>query len=153
MTVKLSTGLRNAACGTLGIAGALNGGVLEIYSGPQPVSADSAVTGTKLGVATLDAGAWVAGAPANGLEFDAPAGGGVAKPSAAVWKFIGLAVGQAGWVRFIGNAPDDGSASATLPRLDMAAAAGGGDFKMSSIAITVGLPVTIDVFSVALPAQ
>lgn len=153
MTVKLSTGLRNGACGTLGIAGALNGGVLRIYSGPQPVTADAPATGTLLGVATLDAAAWNEGAPDNGLVFDAPSGGGVAKPSAAVWKFIGLAAGQAGWVRFVGNAPDDGSASATLPRLDMAAAAGGGDFKMSTIAITAGLPVTVDVYSVVLPAQ
>lgn len=153
MTVKISTGLRNAACGTTGIAGALNGGVIRIYSGPQPVTADAAATGTLLGLATLNAGAWEAGDPTNGLVFDAPAGGGIAKPAAAIWKFMGLVAGQAGWCRFVGNALDDGSVSIILPRLDMAIAAGGGDLKMSVTSILVGAPVTIDVFSVSLPAQ
>ena len=50
MTVKLSTGLRNAMSGTTGYSGALNGGVVYAYTGPQPVSADAAATGTLLGI-------------------------------------------------------------------------------------------------------
>lgn len=152
MTVKLSTGLRNAMAGTTGYAGALDGGAIMVYSGPQPVTADSAATGTLLGVATLDAGAWAAGSPTNGLVLGAPAGGGVAKPP-AVWKFIGLAAGTAGWFRHVGNATDTGAVSATLPRVDGSVAAGAGDAKFSNIDISIGLPVTIDVYSFQIPAQ
>ena len=56
MTVKKSTGLRNAMVGPLGFAGALSSGVIEIRTGPQPVSADAAATGALLGVVTIGSG-------------------------------------------------------------------------------------------------
>lgn len=152
MTVKLSTGLRNAMAGSTGFAGALANGVIHVYSGPQPVSADAAPTGTLLGTITKDAGAFSPGTATNGLTFATPASGAVTK-SNDVWKFIGLAAGTAGWFRHVGNATDDGSVSTTLPRLDGSIAAGAGDLRMSSIAITVGVPVTVDVYSFAIPAQ
>ncbi|PTT37389.1 hypothetical protein DBR23_17650 [Acidovorax sp. HMWF018] len=138
--------------GTAGFAGALANGVIHVYSGPQPVNADAAPTGTLLGIITKDAGAFTPGSATNGLTFAAAANGGVTK-SADVWKFVGLAAGTAGWFRHVGNAVDDGSVSATLPRLDGAIAAGAGDLRMSSVAITVGVPVTVDVYSFAIPAQ
>ena len=99
MTFKLSTGVRNAQAGTLGLAGALNGGCILVYSGPQPITADAAPTGVLLGRATLNGDPWVAGSPTNGLVLDAPANGGVLKPASAVWKFIGLAAGTiGGWI-------------------------------------------------------
>lgn len=52
MTIRLSTGLRNAMAQGLGLAGVLNRGSINIYSGPQPVSADAAATGTLLGTIT-----------------------------------------------------------------------------------------------------
>lgn len=57
MTIRLSSGLRNAVAQCLGVAGALASGSIEIYSGAQPASADSAVSGTLLGVVTLNSGA------------------------------------------------------------------------------------------------
>lgn len=152
MTVKLSTGLRNAMAGTVGFAGALANGVIHVYSGPQPVNADAAPTGTLLGIVTKDAGAFTPGTATNGLTFAAAASGGVTK-STDVWKFVGIAPGTAGWFRHVGNALDDDSVSSTLPRLDGSVAAGAGDLRMSSIAITVGVPVTVDVYSFAIPAQ
>lgn len=153
MTVKLSTGLRNAMSGTAGFSGALNAGVIEVYTGPQPITADAAPTGTLLGIVTLNGGTWNAGASTNGLVLDAATAGGVAKPSGAVWKMVGLANGNAGWFRYRGNAVDDGSVSTTLPRIDGAIAVGSGDAKFSTVAITVGQPVTVDVFSFQIPAQ
>ena len=50
--VRLSTGLRTAllggAGGTAGLKTLLEGGVLDIFTGSQPVSADYVETGTKL---------------------------------------------------------------------------------------------------------
>ena len=57
MTIRLSTGLRNAVTGTLGFAGALAKGTIEIYTGTQPASADAAITGTLIGIVTLSSGA------------------------------------------------------------------------------------------------
>jgi hypothetical protein len=52
MTIRISTGLRNALAHGLGFGGALSRGSIEIYSGSQPATADAAVTGTLLGVVT-----------------------------------------------------------------------------------------------------
>ena len=57
MTIRLSTGLRNALAQGLGFAGVFNRGSINIYSGAQPVSADAAVTGTLLGAVTASSGA------------------------------------------------------------------------------------------------
>jgi len=52
MTIRLSTGARNAQGGTLGLAGAFNKGYINVYTGTQPTSADAAATGTLLGTVT-----------------------------------------------------------------------------------------------------
>jgi len=57
MTVRLSTGLRNSLAQGLGFAGAFNRGTINIYSGSQPATADSAVSGTLLGTVTIGSGA------------------------------------------------------------------------------------------------
>ena len=57
MTLRISTGLRNAIAAGLGFQGALNKGYAKIFSGSQPVSADAAETGTLLGIVTASSGA------------------------------------------------------------------------------------------------
>lgn len=52
MTIRASTGLRNAVTGGLGFQGALNKGYINIYTGTQPTTADAAVSGTLLGTVT-----------------------------------------------------------------------------------------------------
>lgn len=52
MTTRLSTGLQNFLASGGGIADALNNGVIEIYSGAQPASADAAPSGTLLNTIT-----------------------------------------------------------------------------------------------------
>lgn len=66
MTIRLSTGLRNALAQGLGLSGALNRGSINIYSGAQPVNADAAVTGTLLGTATIGSGALTQETQASG---------------------------------------------------------------------------------------
>ena len=57
MTIRLSTGLRNHLLSGGSWRSAFNGGKLEIYSGAQPASADTAPSGTKLVTITASSGA------------------------------------------------------------------------------------------------
>ncbi|MBK7002102.1 MAG: hypothetical protein IPH35_19720 [Rhodoferax sp.] len=56
MTVRLSTGLRNNIVGPTGIGASFANGIIEIRTGSQPATADSAATGTLLGTVTLASG-------------------------------------------------------------------------------------------------
>lgn len=153
MTIKLSTALRTALAGSTGFGATFEKGVIHIYSGPQPVTADAPVAGTLLGVVTKDAAPFAFGTPANGLEFGDADAGSVAKSDTQEWKFKGLASGTAGWFRLMGNTPDALGQSTTSPRLDGSVGTSGGDLNLSNIAVTVGTPATIDVFTFSIPAQ
>lgn len=65
MTIRLSTGLRNNIVGPTGVAASFAGGVIDIYTGSQPASADAAVTGTLLGRVSLSSTTYVAETPAS----------------------------------------------------------------------------------------
>lgn len=150
MAVKFSTGLRNSMLGTTGLKDAMADGVLRIYSGAQPTSADNAPGGTLLLEITLDAGAFVHGSPTNGLEFDAPSAGTVSKAAAETWRGLGLVAGTAGWARFSANPLDDNSLSTTIKRIDMSVAKTGADLNIANTSIAVGAPTTIDVFQLTM---
>ena len=151
MTVRLSTGLRTSMAGSTGFASVFANGIIEIYTGTQPATADAAVTGTLLGTVTLNSGAFVAGTATNGLTFAAAASGAVSK--SGVWSFNGIAAGTAGWFRLKGNGVDAGALSTTLPRLDGSVATSGADLNLSNIAIAVGAPNTVDTYTFTIPAQ
>lgn len=149
MTVRLSTGLRNkmldgGASG--GIKGALNLGFINIYSGPQPLSADAPATGTLLGTVSVDGGG-------TGLTFDASVNGTLAKAAAEIWKFLGLAAGTAGWFRFYPAGGNPAGNSTTEARLDGSCGSSGADMNLTNIAVALGVPNTVDVFQFTQPAQ
>ena len=152
MGLRFSTALRNAVIGTVGMAGALSTGIIEIYTGAQPASADDPVAGTLLGRVTLNGAAFTPGTATNGLTFAAAANGAVAK-SATNWQFTGLANGSAGWFRFKANAVDAGALSTTHVRLDGSIATSGGDMTIGNINVTTGAPNTVDQFVLTYPAQ
>lgn len=60
MTIRLSTGLRNNIVGPKGVGASFANGIIEIRTGSQPSTADSAATGTLLGTVTLNSGAYTA---------------------------------------------------------------------------------------------
>jgi len=151
LTVRLSTALRTNLAGSTGFAATFANGVINIYSGTQPVDADAAVTGTLLGTVTLNSGAFADGVATNGLTFAAAAAGAVSK--SGVWGFNGIANGTAGWFRLRGNAADSGLLSTALPRLDGSIATSGADLNLSNIAIAIGAPTTVDSFTWTQPAQ
>ena len=258
MTFRLSTGARNLLAEGRGLGAIFNRGSLEIYSGTQPTTGDSAKTGTLLGLVTSSSGAltketravgtivitaaaggainavtvgtfniipdgavsavagdtagtavalaaainrngifeasvsgstititakpgvgtsWnglaltaslttvtatygggtVAGGvvPVNGLIFGSPVAGVIAKLSTQVWSFNGIAVGTAGWARFVASEADAGaivSGAPYYPRMDLSVAVSGADLNLSSISIAVAAPNTIDTFAITVPA-
>lgn len=66
MTLRLSTGLRNYVNADGSIKGALHNGILNIYSGAQPATADAAPTGTLLATITAASAARTAEVLATG---------------------------------------------------------------------------------------
>jgi len=150
MTVRLSTGLRQALAGSTGYAAVFSTGVIDIYSGSQPATADAAATGTLLGTVTLSSGAFTPGSAVNGLTFSTAAG---VTSKSGIWSFNGIAIGTAGWFRQRANAADAGGVSTALPRLDGSVAVSGADLNLSNISITVGAPNTVDTFTFTVPAQ
>lgn len=150
MTLRLSTKLRDNLAGSTGFAATFANGVIEVYSGSQPATADAAVTGTLLGTVTLASGAFTPGTATNGLTFAAASGGAVSKTG--VWSFNGVAAGTAGWFRLKGNAVDAGGISTVLPRLDGSIAVSGGNLNLSNVSIEVAAPTTVDSFTWTQPA-
>jgi len=144
--------MRNGLLGTDDLKGLFTDGVLRIYSGIQPTSADDAETGTLLCEITVSSGVFTPGSPDNGLEFGAPAAGTISKASGEVWSGVATATGTAGWFRFYANARTTG-ASTTAARFDGSVSTSGAQLNMSSTAITAGATTTIDSFAVTLPAS
>lgn len=154
MTVRLSTALRTNLAGTTGFAATFANGVIDVYSGTQPATADAAPTGTKLGRITLASGAFTAGVATNGLTFAAAADGAVSK--SGTWSFSGLAAGTAGYFRLKTNTGADVDTDQTTlkaeARLDGSIAVSGADMNLSNITIAPGVPATVDGFTWTQPA-
>ena len=130
----------------------LRNGVIEVYTGTQPATADLAETGTKLLRVTVASGAFVAGAATNGLNLGDAAAGITSKEAGEVWSGVGLAAGTAGWFRYYSNAYVTG-ASESAVRFDGICGVGTGELRMSSLTVAVGATTTIDTGTVTQPAQ
>ncbi|RLA45291.1 MAG: hypothetical protein DRQ97_09950 [Gammaproteobacteria bacterium] len=148
--LRFSTGLRDGVLDATGIREATANGVLRIYSGAQPASADTAVSGTLLVEVTVDGAAFAHGTATNGLNFDAPANAVLSKAAAETWRGNGLADGTAGWFRFCSNPVDSGGASSTLARIDGSVGRSAADLNLSNINILTGVPNTVDVFQISM---
>lgn len=92
-------------------------GVMAIYTGSQPASADAAETGTLLCLITKDGEAFTAGNPTNGLNFGSVSNNVVSKSEGETWSGKVLVDGVAGWFRFYDNNHVTG-ASTTANRFD-----------------------------------
>jgi len=136
MAIRLPAASRNAACDAVvdRVDAGAGAGTIQIRSGTQPASADSAATGTLLATVTLSD-------PAFG-----PASNGSASLAGVPLSAVAVADGTAGWFRMLdsnGNTVLDGSVSVT---------GGGGDLQLSTTTITTGLTVEITSGSISMPA-
>ena len=129
-------------------------GILYIYSGSQPATADTAASGTNLVKITDASGAWTAGAEANGLEFGDYSAGTLSKCADQTWSGVGIGGGgTAGWFRLCANPTDAGALSTVLPRIDGSIGTSGANLNMSSTTIVDDATYTIDTFTLTLPLQ
>ena len=148
MAARLSTILRNKMLdggSTGGMKMGLTLGFINVYSGPQPLTADLGATGTLLGTVSVNAGG-------TGLTFDASVAGVLSKAAAETWKFVGAADGVAGWFRFYEPTDTPSAVTTTKARLDGSIASSGADMTIANISIVTGAPNTVDVFSFTLPS-
>lgn len=136
MATRIATSARNAAADAvvdLLDAGA-GAGYVEIRTGSQPATANTAATGTLLATVVLDDPAF--GAAASG----------VATAAGLPNTDTGDAAGTAGWFRAYdstGAAVIDGSVTAT---------GGGGDMELNTTTISVGVTVAINSWTITMPA-
>lgn len=127
-------------------------GIIKVYSGAQPATADTAFSGTLLFSITVGSGAFTPGTETNGLDLGTSADGEIEK-DADTWSGVGVADGTAGWFRYYANETDAGGASTTLPRIDGSVGTSGADLNMSSTTVVTSSTYTIDSFKFTLPYQ
>ena len=160
-TSTLATKLCNAINRNGIMEARVSGAVVTLMGRPGTGVTTAAVTGnlTTATASYVNMGSGVAGvAPVNGLFLDVPAAGVIAKPSTSVWSMAGIAAGTAGWFRFYSSdGADTGTLLTTLTdplyaRMDGSCGVGSGDLQLSSLAVAIGSPHTVDTATFTMPA-
>ena len=129
MPVKTSTGLAAHLAVTGSLKDAFDGGLIRVYDGTPPASADDAVAGNLLWTISVDG-------DGTGLTFDSsPVGRALVKPSAAVWGGATVA-GTPTYYRLVA-AGDTGAASTSQARVQgTVGAVAGVDLFMTNPTLT-----------------
>jgi len=134
-----------------------NGAVFDVYNGVQPTDPDLELSNqTLIGSIT----AYVGGSSTGGVTFGAPiitgTGSGktsaLSKPPLSLWSMTAGTLSSsktANWARLRLSYDTSGSASTTLPRIDMSVsdATGSGELKLSVANFTTGTEAQIAGFS------
>ena len=150
MTLRLSSGLRDAIATNYGLGRLLNKGCIEVYSGTQPEFADLPPSGVLLARITQDGlappTAWN---EAGGLQLQLGmiAGDLINK---GVWVLKGVASGSPGWWRFLVPKHDEGLLSLSSHRIDGAA---GDSMTQVPPTITPATVTEVAEFRINLPYQ
>lgn len=138
MTIRLPLATRNSEANALSAAidGGSGAGVINIRTGTQPASADSAATGTLLASFTL-----------NDPSFGLAASGIATLDVTPAISTTGLAAGDAGWFRITD------STGATVVDGSVSLSGGGGDLIMSTLTVSVGLTLQLTSGTITAPAS
>jgi hypothetical protein len=144
MSYKVSTGLRNQMLVTSSLKTALASGLINVYSGAAPASADDAVSGVLLWTISLNN-------TGSGIDLDATATNGVVgKPTGSVWSGTVVTSGTAGYYRHVGSS-DSGASSTTQPRIQGAVGVIGAEMNLSNPILTSGSLKVLDNYTIELP--
>lgn len=144
---KISTGLRNHMLVTGSVKSGLDGGVIRIYSGPEPSDADAALAGNTLldTISLSDTG--------TGINFDAtPTSGVIVKSTSETWSGTCVASGTATFYRFSGLT-DPGTLSTTEKRAQGSVGTLLADLLVANTTFTSGALRQVDSFALGMPAS
>jgi len=149
MSVKTSTGLAAHLAVVGSLKNAFDNGLIRLYDGVPPASADDAISGTLLWTISLNG-------DGSGLVFDAAAvGRSMVKPSAAVWSGPTIA-GTPTYYRLVA-AGDTGAASTAEKRVQgTVGALAGVDLYMTNPVLVTNASVNAKIlvaYSLNLPPQ
>lgn len=108
MALQISTGLAAAVVGTSSLADTLDGGVINIYAGTPPPTADAALGGATLLCSIQEGGTNPLSPVASGTKL--------VKPTGETWQGVNAATGTATFYRYV-VAGDDGTASTSQVRV------------------------------------
>ncbi len=155
MSLKLSTGLRNQVLATGSLRSILNGQVIRMYSGPEPLSPDDAISSainTLLLTYSLNA-------TATGLTFEAtPVAGSLVKTVAETWSGVGTGTngvlrGQMGFWRMVPSADDQSLYSDSALRLQgNVGLTTAFDIVVASLNVIGGTTYSLSGFSLEMPS-
>lgn len=124
-------------------------GIIDIYSGIQPDTVETAESGTLLCSITLGGAAFSGGT--NGLEFDLGTGE-LTIASGETWSGTAVATGTAGWFRFYSTDYDTGADSLdAYIRFDGRVATSGAELNLNTVSLVEDGPVVISSFSFTIP--
>lgn len=144
MALKLSTGLRNAMLDSSNLRTLLNGGLIKVYDGTVPATADAALSGNTL-LQTFSLNSTGAG-----INFDTAAvGDTLSKAPAEVWAGDPAATGTGTFYRHVAVG-DDGTLSTTQARIQGELGAGN-EMLLATNVFTVGVNRVLDAYSITFP--
>ena len=144
MALKLSTGLRNAMLDSSNLRTLLNGGLINVYDGTVPSTADAALSGNTL-LCTFSLNSTGAG-----ISFDTTATGDtLAKAPAEVWAGNPAATGTATFYRHVAVG-DDGTLSTTQARIQ-GEVGPGHEMILATSVFTVGVNRELDFYTITFP--
>lgn len=145
MAIKTSTGLRNGLLVTASLADIMGSGVIKIYSGAVPATADAAATGTLLVTISNDS-------DGSDLFFsDVAVAGAVPKDPTQIWSGVNVAGGVATYYRHVDLLGDDGTASTTQKRIQGLVGNVGSDMNLTNTTLVTGATQTVDYYQIYLP--
>ncbi len=144
MALKLSTGLRNAMLDSANFKTQMDGGLIKVYDGTVPATADAALSGNTL-LCTFSLNSTGAG-----ISFDTAATGDtIAKAPAEVWAGNPVATGTATFYRHVATG-DDGTLSTTQARIQGQVGAGN-EMLLATNVFTVGVNRALDYYTFTMP--
>jgi hypothetical protein len=145
MAIQISSGLRDYMLVTGSFKAGLDGGVLRIYSGTPPATADADASGNPVLCVISD------NATGGGLHFETAVTAGVLSKSVTeTWRGAITQYGIATFFRFVASSDTDGI-STTARRVQGTVAVLGGDINFSNTEFVPPNYRVIDSLNVTLP--
>jgi hypothetical protein len=115
------------------------------------IPGDTLVIADNTGTITVTVDDGIATARSNCLYFAAPSSGAMAK-AAETWSGVVATTGVAGYFRLV-EPEDDGTDSTTQRRAQGTVSTSGAELNLSSTSLVAATTLTIDTYSISIPAE